>query len=789
MDGLLRDVRVALRSLARQRAFLLTVVLTLAVGIGANSAVFSMVDALLLRALPWPDAGRLVLLSSTAEMKSGNLADWHSALPAFDRMEGSGLGSAALTGAGPAREVEVSPVSAGFLSLLGAKPAMGRLLDGANEQPGAAPVAVVSARLWHDVLGGGPSLTNRSIVLDGIAYGVVGVLPGGFALPAGDAEVWLPFSGPDVAVNPLARLAPGASLESAKREAQAAAASRPVADWAPPGTKPASYLQSLRESETRQLRLPLLIALAAAVLVMAMACVNVATLLLARGSARTGELMLRAALGARRGVLLRQLLVESLVTGLPAGALGLLTGWWGTHALLRFAPPWMDQLRAVRLDPLVIGFTLALSLVTVLAAGLGPALSALRGASGMAAGAQTRVSASRGAQRGREFLIGGEIALALVVLVAMVLLLRTFLTLQPRAPGFSAENRLVAEVRVPAAGDATRAATNYAQRLLQRLAVQPGVRVAAIATTVPFTGLTGTVQVLSVDGQPLAPGGSARFQYRAITQGYQETLGMRIVQGRGFGPADGPGGAPVLVLNESAARRLLGGTAEAPGHRITLAMGRSPREFTVVGVINDARSLGMTDAVSAEVLTSFWQAPQARFNLVMHTRDGGLNEAQLRRLAAEIDPDIPLAAVTTLSDITARAVAQPRFHLVLMLGISALGVLLALVGCYSLLAFTVTQRRREFGVRAALGATRRDLARHVLGRGLRFIGAGVAVGVALAWASTRLLVSLLFGVAPTDPASFALAAAALCLTAACAALLPALRAAGVNPVEALRGHS
>jgi putative ABC transport system permease protein len=790
LDALRRDVRFALRVLARGRLFTATAVMTLALGIGANAAIFSLVNGLLLQPLPYPHADRLVWITSSA-ITGDNLAAWRDGMRSFERMSAFELHSSVLTGVGPAERLDGMLVTEDFLPLLGGVPVLGRLWTADEHRSGAAPTVVVSHRLWTR-LGSGGTISNTSITLDGKSYTVIGVLDAGFADLHYESDVWFPAAGVGERFSIIGLRRRSVSLNAVKAEATTLGERLAVTTDQPRRPANVITLTQFFKSETRT---PLLVLYAAAGLVLLIACVNVANLLLSRAAGREREMAVRVSLGASQATLLRQLLTESTVLALAGGAVGWMLAMIGLRAVLAVVPTsyaW-GRITTVHMDQTVHAYTFLVALIATLLAGLAPAISAAqRAASATAVGA--RASATRGARRAREVLMTAEIALTLVLLIGTLLLIRTFLVLRPASPGFELRDRMVASVRLPEGdGRDDVAIAEFARRLLEELRVAaPGARV-AIATDVPMSGSILNFRVVNVDGvaPTPAPGTRASVDIVSATPNYFEILGMRMVRGRILSEPDNeshvwPGPPVAAVLNESAARRFWG-KAEAIGRRFVLGMGQRQVELVVVGIAADTRGSGNNTNARATAFVSFWQLPWAGFEVVVHQPGAvSVTDETVRNIIASLDPRVPVGTVTTLQQITSRAVAEPRYHMTLMTVFAALALILALVGCYGVLGYSVAQRTREIGVRVALGASRGAIIRGVVAHGALLIAIGLAIGTVLALAATRLLEGSLYGVTPTDPVTFMAAGAGLALVALIAAYLPARKAAAVQPIQALR---
>jgi putative ABC transport system permease protein len=784
VEAVLRDVRYAARLLVRSPRFAAVVIVTLALGIGINSAVFSLVNALLLRPLPYPEADRMVWIA-TPLATSENLEEWRAGMRSLERMGAFSLHSSVLTGRGPAERVEGMDVTRELLPLLGGVAVRGRLWTAEEQRPGGPATVVVSHAFWERL--GRPDVGMSVLRLDGVAYTIIGVLGPGFRDLHYDSGVFFPAEGRrELRFNLIGLRRPDLSVAQVRAEATALA-SRIEAPGVPERMRFAN-VQTPGTIYKDEIRAPLLVLFAAAAFVLLIACANVANLLLSRAAARSRELAVRSALGAGRATLLRQLLTESAVLALAGAALGWIVAVGGLRAVLAIVPEFYGygRINTVRMDRAVLAFTFVVALVTTILAGTSPAMHAAKLASRTAAG-WTRATASRGARRFREALMTAEIALALVLLIGTVLMVRTFLVLRPASPGFEVADRMIVSLRLPSVPPRSDAEIDaFARRLLGEVSASaPGARV-AIATDVPLSGSIMNFDVAAVDGTPPTEAQPNGIDLVAATPNYFDVMGMRVLRGRGLSAADVPGSMPVAIVNETMAARFWPDT-DPMGRRIAIRLRDRVVELAVVGVAANARSSGNNTSTRATAFVSFWQLPFSGFELVLHQpRAATLNAEEIRRMVAAIDAGLPVGSITMLDRIAGRAVATPRYHMLLMMSFGALAVVLALVGCYGVLSFSVAQRTREIGVRIALGASHSDIVRSVVLRAALLVTVGLVAGATLALATTRVLESSLYGVEPTDPATFALAAAGLALVALIAAYLPARRAAAVQPTEALR---
>ncbi|MDE3156208.1 MAG: ABC transporter permease [Acidobacteriota bacterium] len=807
-----QDLRYAITSATRQPAFALTVVLIFALGIGATSAIFSVVDAVLLKPLPYRDPGRLVSVLVTTPQKAyaripvapANLPDLQARTKGFATLAGfSPSWEMRLTGAGDPAEVYGQYVSAGLFDLLGVGPARGRAFLPEEDQPHGPRVVVVSASFWQQHFGPSAPLAGQTIQLDLQPYTIVGIMPAGFRLPlqasivnerAGNAEFWLPFAlNPYVAsrripvMNVVGRLAAGVPLARAQSELDAVAAG--LAHDVPTSRGQGLAAVPLQQEVVGHVETTLLVLFGAVAFLALIACANVANLLLARGINRSRELTMRFALGASRTRLVQQLLVESALDAAIGGLFGLLVAYGAVQALPGLDLPQLPHVTAIAVDGRVVAFTLGLAALTALLAGLAPALHATGDVAlgSLKEGARTVTGPGR---RLRNGLVLGEIAVALMLLVGGGLLLRSFWDLTHVNPGFRTARLVELPVSpTPSRFDTAERRRAYMTDLLGRLDGLPGIDAAAAVNRLPLSG-TNTLVPVDVEGRPPAPDGQANsVDRRVTTPGYFRLMGIPLEAGRDFTPQDGVTAPLVAVVNEQMARQYWAG--EQPiGRRVRLSLlsGAGPW-LTVVGVIGNVRHHGLDTPVSPEIYVPYAQAPVESMTVVMQTRtDPEQLLGAVRARVWAVDPDQPVPALDTLAGVVSDSVATPRFRTLLVATFAGLALLLAALGIYGVVSYSVSRRTRDIGVRIALGAGRPAIVRMVVGEGLALALAGVAVGLCLALAATRVLASLLFDVTATDPLTYAAVAAVLVGVAGLASYLPARRAMRIDPIEALRAE-
>ena len=819
MDRLRHDLRFAMRGLLRRPGFTAVVVLTLALGVGANSAIFSVVNGVLLRPLPYQRPGEVATLwdrwpgNPQGELSQPEYWDLKEQNRSFSRLAVYAGGSLTLTRSGEPERLRAGFMSGDALPLLGVAPARGRAFTTDDDRPGAPRVVLLGDGLWRRRFGGDPAIVGRTVVLDDQPATVVGVMPAGFQLPTHYAgpgmEIWAPLQlDPAIDrsergwhwINVMGRLRPGVDIGSASLEVGALA--RRMRETYPGEYKPAfgGFAVIAADDLVGEIRPAILVLLGAVGLLLLIACANVAGLLLARAEARQREIAVRTALGAGAGRLARQLLTESLVLALLGGALGALLADWGVRALVAAAPPTLPRLDAVHTDGWVLGFTLLVSAATGFLFGLAPALQAARPDLTVALAEGGRSGSSAARQRFRRGLVVAQIALALMLVTSAGLLIRSFVHLRGVDPGFDPTHLLTAEVELSAVRyDSPARIRGFYAELVDRLGALPGVDSAAAVRALPMTGrLEIGDWSFVIEGRhadPPVPADRINADWQSLTPGYFETLRIPVLQGRAIEPRDRAGATPVVVVNRTLARQAWPG--ENPiGRRILLGGGGVDSVWrTVVGIVGDVRHRGLTAAPRPEMYLPYDQfpagtgTPQRTMRLVLRTAgDPAALAGPVRAALAELDPAVPLVEVQTMEQALGAWAAERRLTMLLVAAFAALALTLGAVGVYGVMAHLVVQRTREIGIRIALGAVPREILGLVLGQGAGLAVAGVALGLAGALAASHLLARLLFEIRPTDPATYAGTALTLLGVAALAALVPALRATRTDPVEALRSE-
>ena len=802
MSATLQDFKFAIRMLARSPGFTLVAVLTLALGIGANTAIFSVVNAVLLRPLPFRDSSQLVLMRETykgvgnVSVSYPNFLDWRQQSHSFSAMAVINNVAFNLSGVAQPENIGGYAVSPNFLALVGVRPVLGREFLPSEEKPATAPVILLSYQLWQSHLGADRAVIGRSITLDGRSFSIVGILPPAFRLfdrtdvlvPIGVFAADLTDRGERGDTDVIGRLSPGVRLAQAAVEMNTIAA-RLAAQYPQTNHGFGAHLESFREAFSGDTRLAVLVLFGAVVFVLLIACVNVANLFLVRGAARAREIALRQAFGASRARLVRQMLTESLVLAFCGGVLGIGFGAWGISGLGYLLPADSLQTMGVRMDLSVFLFAAVIIVLVAFAFGLIPALQATRPDLQATLKEGGRSATSTSAQhRLRGALAIAETALALVLLVGAGLMLKSLYHLIQVSPGFQPARVLYLEMDLRADRySKDPAILNFWQQVLDRVRVIPGVESAALGTVVPLTGNHRRSDI-TIEGLPTpGPGEFPHPDRHNISAAYITTMGIPLLRGRNFSDADNETAPDVALINSTMARRFW--TDDDPiGKRFLWGHpGEDEKWITIVGVVADTKLYGLDNPARLEVYSPYRQRASADMNLVVRSAvDPASLTSAIRATVAAIDKDQPIFDVHTMQQLVDDSISTRRLTLVLLGIFSALALILAAIGIYGVMAYSVALRTQEIGIRIALGAQQKDVLRLILGQGARIAFFGVAIGLVAAAALARLLSSLLFSVSAGDPITFAAVSILLAAIALLACYIPARRALRVDPIIALR---
>lgn len=798
---MIRDIQFAIRSLLKRPGFTAIVVLTLALGIGANAAVFSVINAVLLRPLPYRDADRVVTVwqnNTKAGIPENNVApanfiDWSEQSNSFEAIAGIEPFGLSMAGDGEPERFTAWLVTSGFFQVAGTEPLLGRTFNSEDYVPGNHRVVVLAHRLWQRRFGGDAGVIGRKITLNGQPYVVVGVMPPEFQLPP-DREIWAPEilneshrqNRGATYWEVVARLKPGVTVAQAQEEMNGIAARLAVQYPDSNGGVGASVVP-LFEQITGQYRSALWVLAGAVGFVLLIACVNVANLLLVRGAERQREFAIRRALGAERLRLLRQTLTESLLLVVAGGVTGVLLASWLVKLIPALSAAKIPRVEQVSMDLRVVLFACGVSLLTGVVFGLVPAIQFWRNdiqsnlkESGRSTGTPVR-------HRLRKALVISEVAIAVVLLTGAGLLLRSFVRLLQVNPGFTKENVLALQVFLPRNYDQREQMIGFFDQSLEKIRNLPGIETAAVVATPPIISFDQDAN-FTVVGRPTPPQGSEPSAFYAqVSSEYPNALGIPVKQGRFFTEFDRAGSPPVVVINETMARRYF--PNENPlGQRLNVMFGETiTRE--IVGVIGDVLNKGLHTEPRAEMFVPHQQSASAQMTFLVRTKsDPGAQLAAVKQAIREINPRQTFARTATMEELVSDSLKQRRFNLFVLGLFAAIALLLATIGIYGSISYSTRQRTNEIGVRIALGAQTQDVLRLVVGQGVGLALVGVAIGLGAAFLLTRGIKSLLFGVSPTDPLTFLVISVLLLLTAFLASLVPARRATRVDPLVALRSE-
>lgn len=796
MDTLLKDIRYAFRSLRKRPGFATVAVLTLGLGIGVNTAIFSVINAVLLRPLPYEDPSRLVAFRSN--QSAPDLADVEAQSKTFARFGGMVTQPLAYTAGSEPLQIEIGQVTGGFFETLGVKPERGRYISNDDDKNGAPFVVVLGHELWVKQFNADEQILGKSIPLSGNMYTIVGVMPESFSTPRNSTEAWtaVHVSNPVAAnfrgvhfLRSYGRLAPGMNLGQASAEMKVI--DQNLATQYPADNKNrTTVLYPLHERIVGESRKSLWVLFAAVSFVLLIACANYANLLLARSAEREREFVIRGALGAGRWRLVRQLLVESVAVSLMGGAIAAVLAIWGTKLLVAFKPDNLPRLAEIGVDGRVLAFTFGVSLLTGLGFGLLPAWTASRTAVGDALKKGGRSSTAGGVrQRLRSTFVVVELAIALVLLVGAGLLIKTFGNLRSEEPGFNPDHLLTMRVELPESQyKEVEPQTRFRKQVLGGVNSLPGVQ-AAMVSELPLSGDSLNHDFVIEGRASIAPGDEPSLETRSIMGDYFKVMQIPLRAGRDFGPQDFAEKAPLVGIANEAFVRQYFQTEDPLGKRIRWVRNPEVEWITIVGVVGDVKHFGLDLPEEPGLYSPYTQiAPWKRWmSIAARTQSDPVSMSQaIKKEIWKIDSQLPITKVETMSDVAAGSFAARRFNMSLLTVFAALALALAAIGIYGVMSYAVTQRTQEIGIRMALGARAVDVLTLVIRNGLKLVLIGVALGLAAAFALTRLMVSLLFGVTPTDGGTVGVVSLILVAVAVLACFIPARRATRVDPLVALR---
>jgi predicted permease len=811
MENLVKDLRYAVRGLLKHPGFAAIVILTLAVGVGASTTIFTVVNGVMLRRLPYHTADRIVAIQELnpkgerIQSTAANFLDWRAQSTVFQQLAAIKSANANLNLSDQAERIDVAQTSANFFDVFGIVPQLGRMFISGDEQAGHEPIVVLSDRLWRRRFGAEAGIVGKPIILDGKSYTVVGVAPEGFQYPD-QTEAWLPplrlVPEFNPAIDPtqnrgmgylsaVALLKPGVSVQQAGSEMEAITA-RLRQQYPDTNTRRFNRVVGLQDHLVGNSNTMLWLLFGAVVFVLLIACANVANLLLASAAARSKEMVIRAALGASRLRVLRQLLTESAVLAFAGSVLGLLFAVFGVAAIKVLLPPDFPRLSEIGIDWRVLGFTLVASMLTALLFGLAPALHISKTDVQEAMKENSRGAiGSAGRSRLRHILIIAEVALSIVLLAGAGLLFRSFLRLQAVDAGFQSQQILTA--RLSPSDPKFKEDADYLRfydQLTERVRALPGVQQVGLISSLPLRKSPTTR--FRIEGRAiLTPDKWSPANLRSVDQDYFRTMNIPVVQGRSFTEQDNDKVPFRMMINRALVERNFPG--EDPiGKRVTFGAtdkNKEPIWYEIIGVTANVRSVELREEAPPEVYFTMRQDPFGQMAMVIRsTVEPSSLTSSLRQVVAEVDRTVPASDIQTMEHIVSESVTQPRFNLFLLGLFSTIALLLSAAGIYGVTAYSVTQRTQEFGIRLALGAQMSDVLKMILGQGMAVIGIGIVIGLVAAFALTRLMRSLLFGVGETDPLTFVVITFVLVLVAMFACFIPARRAAKVDPLIALRAE-
>jgi len=799
MDTLFRDVRYGFRSLLKRPGFTAIALVALALGIGANTAIFSLVNAVVLQPLPYPEPERLVWVwgnfpgGNRASVSPADYLDFRSQNKSFEQFAAtvSITSTTTLTGSGEPEPLNASVVTGNYFQALGVTPALGRGFSLDNEKPGNDQVAIISYELWQRRFAGNPGIVNQRINLDSKSFEVIGVMPKNLTFPQ-TADLWVPlnFDGnPELRVRkahflrPLGRLKPGVTMAQAQSDTDGIA-TQLEKQYPNSNTGWSLRLEGLRDRLIGSSKTSLFILFGAVGFVLLIACANVANLLLVRAAGRQKEIALRTALGASRFRIVRQLMTESLLLAIIGGTIGALIAAWGIDLLVLLSGNTIPPTATVRIDATVLAFTLVTTVITGLLFGLAPALRTMKlnlsdtlKEGGRSGGEGTLKN------RTRSLLVVFESALAVVLLIGAGLLIRSFIALQNTNPGFDANNVLTMRVDLPRGKyDTPEKASSFFQQLEQRLSGLPGVEKVGFITELPLTGQPNDAP-FTVEGRPaVARGQEFGADFRRVNQNYFEALRIPLLRGRNFTPQEVRDNARMIVVSESLVNTAFP-NEEALGKRLMTVLSDKP--FEIIGVVGDIRHRSLEFQPYATMYLPTFTS--GRMNLTLRTQGDPMSLVPaVRKEVSGIDPEQPVAAIRTMDEWVDRSTATPRYRTTLLGLFAAIAMILAATGIYGVMSYSVAQRTHEIGIRMALGARQGDVRRMVVGQGMLLVAVGLGIGLLTAFGVTRVMNTLLFQVTAKDPLTFLAVAGLLSIVAFVACFIPARRATKVDPLTALR---
>jgi putative ABC transport system permease protein len=810
METLFKELRYGIRSLLKHPGFTAIAVITLALGIGANTAMFSVINGVLLRPLPYHEPDRLVTIWEESPQRGlyqlpvsfANFRDWVDQNHVFEQISAYTFTNLNLTGAGEPTRLLAVRSSANLFSLIGAAPLLGRAFLTEEDKEGANRVVILGHALWQSRFGSDPEIVGKSLTLNNQSYTVVGVMSSNSQFPVGFGYLGKVLNDPVDLYVPLAatsketgrgnysffsigRLKPGVTIDQAQAE-MTTIEGRLEQQYPEGNTGIGISLIPTQEQTVKEIRPALLVLLGAVAFMLLIACANIANLLLVRAASRQKEIAIRTALGASRLRVLRLLLTESLMLSFAGGCLGLLLAIWGTDALMALAPDNIPRLNEVAVDARVFGFTLAVSLVTGIFFGLIPAIHASKPDLNEALKEGSRGSmASTAGKRTRSVLVAVEVALSLVLLIGAGLMIKSFFRLQQMNLGFNPDNVLAVNLSLSSSRyPEDRQQVAFFREAIERLQSLPGIKSAGATTGLPLTlSLSGSD--FRIEGRPEPEAGKEMIIYtRSVSPDYFGTLGISLIKGRDFSERDKSDAPKAAIINNDLAR-IYFPNEDPIGKRITFDDAQS--WISIVGVIGDVKQLGLDSSAKPEVYFPYPQMAAPSMSLVVRTASDPLSLAgAVKSQIQMIDKDLPIDEAKTMQQLLAESISGRRFNMLLLTVFAVVALVLAIVGIYGVMSYTVTQRTHEIGIRVAIGAQSRDVFRMVIGQGMMLAMIGVAFGLIGAFGLTRLMTTMLFGVEPTDPATFVSIALLLTAVALVACYIPGRRATKVNPLVALR---